>query len=136
MKNYRYEKKIIEVEIYFREVDGKIENVEMEDYLKLKDEEKKDVSVEKISILKPWWSLSSKIERMSTNPLTQTLENVMYIRNQIWYYLKKCSIITLEFERDQDNDERIKNIDHIVGQNGLDPVVVMRIARAVLKAVI
>lgn len=136
MKNkYSYNKQIVDVEIYFREVNGKIQNVEIEEYLKLKDEEKAGISVEKLSILKPWWALSSKVERMSTNPITQTLENISYVKNQTWYYLKSCSIAILEFERDGEGDERIKNIDHLVGQNGLDPIVIMRIVREILKVI-
>lgn len=130
---YKYEKVIVEVDLYFRELEGKLQSLEKEDYLKLTDEEKKNVSIEKISILKPWWSLASKVEKISTNPMTQVLENVSFLKNQIQYYLKSCSIVQLEFERDQDNDERIKNFDQIIGVNGLDSVVILRIAREILK---
>lgn len=129
---YHYTKQIVDVELYFREVNGKIESVSKEEYLKLSEGDKKNVSIEKISILKPWWSLSTKVERISVNPITQNVDNILFLKNQILYYLKSCSIVELKFGKDTESDERITNINDVIGENGLSQAVVSSIVSAMI----
>lgn len=130
---YKYTKIIVDVELYFRDVYGKIQSIEKQEYEKLSEEDKKNASIEKISILKPWWSLSTKVERMSINPITQNVDNLLFLRNQVWYYLKSCSMVELKFEKDHENDERIKNLNEVTGEIGLDVNVVTAIVSAMIK---
>lgn len=130
---YHYTKQVIDVELYFRDVNGKIENLDKVTYEKLSEDDKKNVSVEKISILKPWWSLSSKVERMSVNVITQNVDNILFLKNQILYYLKSCSMVELKFVKDAEGDEKIVNLNDVIGENGLSQVVVSGIVSAMIS---
>lgn len=133
---YHYTKQVIDVEMCFREKDEKIENIIKADYDKLTEQEKKTVCIEKISVLKPCWSLSTKVERMSINPITQNLDNILFMRNQILYYLKSCSMVELKFETDIDKDERIQNVVDILGENGLDAKAVSALVSAMYSVLL
>lgn len=130
---YHYTKQIIDVELYFREVSGNVESIGKAIYEKLSEEDKKNITVEKVSILKPWWALSSKIERMSINPITQNLDNILFLKNQILYYLKTCSMVELKFVKDQEGDEKISNLNDVIGESGLSQIVVSSIVSAMIS---
>lgn len=133
---YHYTKQVVDVEVYFTEKDGKIVNIHSTDYAKFSEEEKKNISVEKISVLKPCWALSTKVERMSVNPITQNLDNILFLKNQILYYLKSCSMVELKLEKDVEGDERIKNMVDILGENGLDSQVISALTASMYTVLI
>jgi len=132
---YRNKKEPYNGKLFLREdSDEAWEFIDELEYSKLSNKDKEKVKLEEVEFCRPWWNLQKHVESISTK-MTLTggseRDSVAYLENRIRYFLKKCSFIDLEFDKDESGFERIKPQmwEKIVGKEGLAPEILTGILR-------
>ena len=121
-------------------------NLKREIYLKINEESgmwedaeksekgKEGVKTEELEFIKPWWTLSVKVDSFSTklNELGLRMQDpTIAVEMTIRYYLKKCSFYELKFEKDDEGFERISDDqwEEMSGRDGIPPEVILAMFR-------